>query len=62
MLRKKFAMEEILMQQSPVNESPVLRIETLSDGRIVIYVEDPSKVIVLQKTIPLPPKLEGYHE
>lgn len=41
---------------------PVLKIETLSDGRIVIYVEDPTKVIVLQKPIPLPPHLEGYHE
>lgn len=40
----------------------VLRIETLSDGRIIIYVEDTAKVIVLQKPVPLPPHMEGYHE
>lgn len=42
--------------------SEVLRIETLSDGRIIIYVEDPTKVIVLQKPIPLPLSMKGYHE
>lgn len=55
-------MDETPIQQSHVNDASVLRIETLSDGRIVIYVEDPTKVIVLQKPMPLPPTMKGYHE
>lgn len=40
----------------------LLNIETLSDGRVVIYVDDPTRCIVLQKTVPLKPKEYGFHE
>lgn len=40
----------------------LVNIETISDGRVVIYVDDPTRCIVLQKTIPLTPKEEGFHE
>ena len=39
-----------------------LNIETLPDGRVVIYVDDPTRCIVLQKTIPLNAKEKGWHE
>lgn len=42
--------------------SVLLNIETLSDGRVVIYVDDPTRCIVLQKTIPLNAKEKGWHE
>lgn len=43
-------------------ENVLLNIETLSDGRVVIYVDDPTRCIVLQKTIPLNAKEKGWHE
>lgn len=42
--------------------SVLLNIETLSDGRVVIYVDDPTRCIVLQKTVPLKPVEDGFHE
>lgn len=42
--------------------SVLLNIETLSDGRVVIYVDDPTRCIVLQKKIPLNAKETGWHE